>query len=203
MKIVLIIAGSVVLLIAILVAWLYFVFVAASKRNSDALNATINPAMKTIVSGGIAPTGEIGRLAAAPTTRSYFFRVLKGAGHGDLFPSEYSAPALLAESDLVRWLTHPNELNAAPDEIALVKEIDRTDGIPPRKCKFYVFKFRTLPPHWAAKDGWMVGVAGPYWDGEETSTPPPGVFSRFEPLDALSPEEHLRRHTDLVMGKKE
>jgi hypothetical protein len=29
------------------------------------------------------------------------------------------------------------------------------------------------------------------------------VFSRFEAVDDFSPEEHLRRNVDLVMGKKE
>ena len=54
---------------------------------------------------------------------------------------------------------HPNELGAKPDEIEAVRIIERTeDG---KRCKFIVYRFRTRPPHWAARKGWLAGIAGP------------------------------------------
>lgn len=61
-----------------------------------------------------------------------------------------------------------------------MKEIPWTQGQPTEACRFFVFRFRTKPPHWAAKDGWLAGVAGPYWENEEPDLVPAGVFSRFE-----------------------
>lgn len=55
-----------------------------------------------------------------------------------------------------------------------------------------VFRFRTKPPHWAATTGWMAGVAGPYFDGDDAfDAPAAGVFSKFEAFESRSPEDHL------------
>lgn len=81
----------------------------------------------------------------------------------------------------------------------MMKEIPWTQGQPTEACRFFVFRFRTKPPHWAAKDGWLAGVAGPYWENEEPDLVPAGVFSRFEAFDSCSPDEHLNKTVELVM----
>ena len=108
---------------------------------------------------------------------------------------------MIAESDLVAWLLHPNELGGVPDGIELAEVIEREEGDPPEKYRFYVFKFRTLEPHWMARHGWVAGVAGPYWDGQDPDASPPGVFSEFEPFNLRTPAEHLARIEQIVLRK--
>lgn len=60
---------------------------------------------------------------------------------------------------MVNGLIFPTELNAAPDEIELIKTV-RVDKPITGAIEYFVFKFRMHEPHWAAKDGWMVGVSG-------------------------------------------
>jgi hypothetical protein len=93
----------------------------------------------------------------------------------------------MAEANLIGWLNHPNELRSPPDQIELMKKVKapRADGY------YFVFRYRVEEPHWAAKDGWMAGVAGPY---DLTGAPAPharGTFSRFEAYDSRTPEEHV------------
>jgi hypothetical protein len=62
------------------------------------------------------------------------------------------------------------------------------DGI----IDYYLFRFRTLAPHWAAKDGWIAGVSGPFRRKEEPTTNAlGGTFSRFNAWDKKTPEEHV------------
>lgn len=94
---------------------------------------------------------------------------------------------------MAAWLLFPTELGVLPDEIVLTKEIKRGEGAPSRPCRYFIFKFRTHPPHWAAKDGWMAGVAGPYFSDWKSEESPSMVFSRFEAYDSATPEEHLNK----------
>ena len=122
------------------------------------------------------PKERIEELARRPETRSILYRFLYDQKHMDLFPDQYKGLEQIAESDLVQHLLLPMELNAVPDEMELLLTIEREEDDPPRKYRSFLFKFRTIPPHWAAKDGWMVGIAGPYWEDEEPRHAPPGVF---------------------------
>ena len=66
---------------------------------------------------------------------------------------------------------------------------------------YFVYRFRMHPPHWAAKDGWTAGVAGPH---NLKAEPMPGgrhTFSRFEAYDSCSPEEHVERVRQLTVKK--
>ena len=68
------------------------------------------------------------------------------------------------------------------------------------EVEVYLFRFRTVPPHWSADDGWMAGVAGPYLKRE---TPSPeahgGTFSQFTPWDSKTPEEHVHDIQELLI----
>lgn len=56
---------------------------------------------------------------------------------------------------------------------------------------YYVFRFRTLPPHWAADQGWLAGMAGPYLRSATPTTDRHGpTFSAFHPWDGKTAEEH-------------
>lgn len=129
-------------------------------------------------------------IAASAEVRNYLFDALKMFGKLSLFPEEFRTQAALAESTMVNWLMYPTELARAPDEIELmhVATIDKEGG----PIAYYVFRFRTFEPHWGAKDGWMAGVSGPFMQKDAPSTVSYGhTFSRFEPWDSKTPEEHL------------
>jgi hypothetical protein len=69
---------------------------------------------------------------------------------------------------------------------------------------YYLFRFRTKEPHWAAKDGWIAGVSGPYLRKDEPTTEPlGGTFSTFTKWDAKTPEEHVGDIRELMKRWRE
>jgi hypothetical protein len=186
MTAVLAIGGALAVLIVFMIVRAVRLTLAVTSR----LQGRLDPVLTAVREGRTPVPDDVHRLAADAATRGVLYRALRELGHGGLFPSQFASPETLAESDLVVWLLHGNELGVAPDAIELVKAIDVGDG--PGQGRYYVFRFRTLPPHWAAGSGWMAGVAGPYGRHEEAfDQPGRRVFSRFESFDARSPEEHL------------
>ncbi|MCI0624687.1 MAG: hypothetical protein L0387_24085 [Acidobacteria bacterium] len=71
----------------------------------------------------------------------------------------------------------------------------------PQPSDYFVFRFRMKAPHWAAKDGWAAGVAGPYMTAGEPCPDAAGTFSQFEAYDSRSPEEHVKFIHELAFGK--
>ena len=72
-------------------------------------------------------------------------------------------------------------------------------GPPHGILDYYVFRFRTYPPHWMAEDGWLAGVAGPFLRKDAPSTTAYGeTFSTFEPWDSATPEEHVGEIHDII-----
>ncbi len=131
-------------------------------------------------------------VAASAEVRNPLFDGLKMFGKLSLFPEEFGTQAALAESNMVNWLIYPTELGRAPDEIELMHIATIDPGTADGLNDYYVFRFRTFEPHWAAKDGWMAGVSGPFIQKDAPSTVSYGhTFSRFEPWDSKAPEEHL------------
>src|SRR5208283_182453 len=86
---------------------------------------------------------------------------------------------------------HPNELGAAPSEIQMIRRIPVIAPAQQRSGGVFLFRFRAVPSHWAARRGWMAGVAGPYWDNEEPPDLASGTFSELTPFDALTVEQHV------------
>jgi hypothetical protein len=129
-------------------------------------------------------------VAASAEMRNYLFGELQDLGKLSLFPEKFKTQSALAESNMVNWLIYPTELGRAPDEIELMQVVttDTDAGL----ADYYVFRFRTLEPHWGAKDGWMAGISGPFLQKDGLSTISGGdTFSRFEPWDSKTPEEHV------------
>ena len=179
-------------LIAAAIGWMIVRSVRMTLASTAALQQRIEPVLAPLREGRTPSPDEIHALAAHVETRSLLQRALRGLKREDLFPVQFATPEALAESDLVVWLAHGNELGAKPDAIEHVKTIERPVGAAGRRARYLVFRFRTDPPHWASTSGWMAGVAGPYFDRDEGfDTPQARVFSRFEAFDARSPEAHL------------
>jgi len=131
-------------------------------------------------------------IAASPEMRNWFYDRLVKMDKVSLFPEEFKTQRAFAESNMVNWLTYPTELGRAPDEIELMHigtfDTETEDGL----IDYFVFRFRTFEPHWAAKDGWIAGISGPFLRKDSPSTESYGeTFSQFEPWESKSAQEHL------------
>jgi hypothetical protein len=125
---------------------------------------------------------ELMELAKKPEYREGLYALLAYYHHELLFPAKYYTIESAAESNLVRWLGYPTELDTIPSEIKLVSKETIIDH--DTTFIYYVYKFRTDPPHWAAKDGWMFGAAGPYLQNAQPFSWPSGTFSRLNSVDS-------------------
>jgi hypothetical protein len=107
--------------------------------------------------------------------------------------------AAIAEAEMATWLAYPTELGAAPDEIELLRtvEFESPDG----PVDLFVFRFRTHQPHWAAEDGWMIGVAGPYLRSLQPTTHGLGyTFSKLDGEDEMPIVDHVNGLLEIVAG---
>lgn len=131
---------------------------------------------------------EIMGLSKDPSLRNVVFRILEANDKMDLFPDEYYTLEKGAESFLVNWLEFPTELGKAPDVIEFLTKVTLIEI---EWLDYYVFKFRSSTPRWAARD-WMIGTCGPYRKESKPYDIPLRVFSRFNTVDSVSPENEVR-----------
>jgi len=175
------------LLCLFIVGWLNAIRASAVRNRK--LDEMIRPALDA-ASKNLPTTRElVTELAKLPATRNHLFTKLKEIGRTDLFPEHFRTIVQIAESDLARWLMHPNELRAVPDEMELVRSISVQEE--DKIGTVFLFRFRTNKPHWASKDGWMAGVAGPYWEGDDAPDFAAGTFSELTPFDKMTVEQHV------------
>jgi hypothetical protein len=183
MKIVLGVLG----LIALVVLWLVYATIAGGRRAYRAQLAQIAPITQALAAGRDPPEADLVAFASDRRTRRVLYDVLDHQSKLPLFPRQFLTWEAMAEADLAAWLVHPNELGSPPDEMELVTKV----RAPAADTRFFVFRFRMRPPHWAAKDGWLAGVAGPYDLSQDPRPYAPGTFSRFESFDSRTPEQHV------------
>ncbi len=103
---------------------------------------------------------EVAALTRQPQYRPMLYEMLKYVERLDLFPPEDRSIVSQGEGILCYWLMHPNEFQDAPRSIELVEEVERPIG--KERVRFLVFRFQMPPGHWAEKDGWLLGLAGPF-----------------------------------------
>lgn len=139
--------------------------------------------------------------AKNPATRELTYQLLAENGKQVLFPAEYMSIEKAAESNLVNWLEYPTELDAVPDEIIHEKRVTIDFDGKSNFLHYEVFRFRVNEPHWAASDGWMLGVVGPYFDDSQPYDFPNATFSRLSKVsDNITPEEEVRWvHENIAM----
>jgi hypothetical protein len=133
---------------------------------------------------------DVAEVAASAEMRNALYDRLKPMNELELYPAKYSTQAAFAESDMVHWLIYPTELARVPDEIELMKVVPIDTGLKDGIYDYYLFRFRTHEPHWAAKNGWMAGVSGPFARKDAPTTLALGeTFSTFSKWDSKMPEE--------------
>lgn len=200
MKTFLLIVGGVVVIVAAFVAWRLWATLAGGRKAYLRLAAQIRPVEDRLVAGQEPEPTDLERFASNRETRKVLYDALERHGKLQLFPARYLTVPAMAEADLVAWLCHPNELGAPPDEIELMAQVPAPGGDFAGQ-DYFVFRYRTKPPHWAAKDGWLAGTAGPYATGVAASAGA-GTFSRFEAFDSRTPAEHVRLVHGQVTGRR-
>jgi hypothetical protein len=188
MTLVWIVLGVLALMLSLFVlGWLNAI--RASGVRNRKLESLTRPAMEAVRENGPSAQDLVTELAEVPATRNYLFARLTELGKADMFPLALRLIEKVAESDLARWLMHPNELGTAPAEMELVRRLAILgEG---RSGSVFLFRFRAEPSSFASERGWMAGVAGPYWDDDESPGFASGTFSDLTPFDRLTVEQHV------------
>ena len=164
MKIVFIIIGLIVLAIVVFAVYR----LVTVKRQNNKLNAERFDRVKELydkLESGQEITGnDVLPFAKNILTRQTAFQLLADHNKTNLFPKEFNNLISGAESNLANWLEFPTELDACPDEIEHIKRVTFDFDGQNNFVHYEVFKCRVSEQHWAAKDGWFLGVVGPDFD---------------------------------------
>jgi hypothetical protein len=153
------------------------------------LNKQIEPAIRAVCESDASASELIARFARNPATRNHLFSKLAEMGKAERFPGEFRSLEMIAESDMVRWLMHPNELRSPPDAIEFIRDV--TVCKEGKRGRLFLFRFRTMPPHWTAERGWMAGLAGPFWEDEPEVDRGGMTFSELVSYTAMTDDEHV------------
>jgi len=147
---------------------------------------------------------DISAVAARAETRNWLYQFLQNQKQEGLFPKKFLTQAAFAESDMVNWLVYPTELGRVPDEIELMKVVPIDTGLAGGIYDYYLFRFRTLEPHWAAKNGWIAGVSGPFHRQASPTVHALGhTFSTFTKWEAMHPDDHVGDISELKKSWRE
>jgi hypothetical protein len=193
MNMFLIITGLIILVIVIFIICRLILV----KRQSNKINAERFERVKELYdkleSGQALTEEEVFPFAENLLMREATYQLLSNHDKVNLFPKEFYSIIKGAESNLANWLEFPTELDACPDEIEHIKRVTFDFDGKNNNVHYEVFKYRVNEPHWAAKDGWILGVVGPYFDDSKPYDFPQATFSRISStLDKVKPEEETK-----------
>jgi hypothetical protein len=188
LKMILIAVGIFALLLVVFIIWRWTSVTRGMRLRDEKLLVRLNPIGKKIETGQPVSPQEIEALSVRPEIRFMLFTILREMKRPELLPTSYSSSVAQGESALAYWMMHPNELQDAPEAIELVETLKRpVDG---EEAEFHVYRFKMHAGHWAAKDGWILGLAGPMKHVNEPYAHLPGAFSRVGDLyGKLKPSE--------------
>lgn len=183
------------LIIAIIGFFLYknYAFRNAGKKIANARYERIESLHHQLENKQTPSPEEMNRYASNLLTREMTFLLLKKYKQTQLFPKEFYTIEKGAASNLASWLEFPTELDACPSELEHIKRVILSLYDAQSEMYYEVFRFRINQPHWAAKNGWMLGVVGPYTTTSQPYDPPQATFSRLSKLsDNITPEEEVQ-----------
>jgi hypothetical protein len=168
--------GIGVLLFALLafIWWRYTSVARGARQRDEKLLQFLDPIEEKLRKKHPVSAEVVQSLARQPQFRPMLYAMLKHFERLDLFPQQYLDKQSQAEATLAYWLMHPNEFRDAPEAMELAEKVSREPGS--EMADFFVFRFRMAPGHWAADEGWQLGVAGPLI---ESDVPYSGVTSAF------------------------
>jgi len=137
---------------------------------------------------------ELEAIAASVEVRIILWEQLRRLRMESLMPQRWSAPEMLAASELSNWVSHPMEMGVPPENVELMITFKVETG---GRCEdAYLFRYREYPRPWEPGGGWMAGIVGPYRDGQLIGS----CWSAFESWDSRTPEEHIARLRSINSG---
>jgi hypothetical protein len=152
-------------------------------------STVFEPIYNKLKSGDTLSKLEIEDFSKSIETRAGFYILLEEFNKESLFPNEYYSFEKATESVLANWLLYPTELDTIPSKIESVKKVSFLEH--DTTFIYYVLQFKTEEPHWAAKDGWMIGVVGPYFKDSKPYDWTTGTFSKFSKAKETTPEKEV------------
>lgn len=201
MNIILIILGVLIAAIILFVIYRNYKVRSQKKKLSEQRFERIRSLYEKLERGENITPLEVRPFAENLLTRESIFELLREHGRVEIFPNEFNNIIHGAESNLANWLEFPTELDACPDEIEHMKRVTFDYDGNNSFMHYEVFKYRVTEPHWAAKDGWILGVVGPFYDDSKPYDFPHGTFSRIDStIDKITPEEEAKWvHENIAM----
>lgn len=171
----------------------------AAERD-ERLVVLLDPLGKKLDAGAAVSVAEVEALAARPEIRFMLFAALRHMNRPDLLPKKFLTSADQGASALAYWMMHPNELQDAPAAIELLETVKRqVDG---SEAEFHVYRYRMPDGNWAAKDGWLLGLAGPMPVAAEPYSEMPGAFSRAGDQEGkVKPAELVDWYVEMLRQK--
>lgn len=176
----------------------------ATQKKNEQEYERVRPLIEKLQKGEDVTAEEVYQHAQNVLTRVTAFKLLQHYNKTQLFPAEFNTIEQAAASYLASWLEFPTELDACPDEMEHMKRVTIDFDGKGNFVHYEVFKYRVNEPHWAAKDGWMLGVVGPYFNDSTPYHFPQCTFSRVtSTIDKVTPEEEANWvHENISMRKR-
>ncbi|MGN6420785.1 MAG: hypothetical protein ACTHMC_24960 [Pseudobacter sp.] len=188
-----ILGSGIVIGLIFLVTAMYFKSSYRRKSRNREIFVRIKPLLDKLENNEPVSPATVFPFAADIRTRQMTYALLAEFERLDLFPEEYNTLIKSAEGQLANWLEYPTELDACPDEMEYIKRVTLDFDGQHNFVHYEVFKYRVNEPHWAAEDGWMLGVVGPYFDDSNPYDHARATFSRTSStVDKVSPEEEAK-----------
>jgi len=192
--------GTIAVFIVAFIAWRWMSVGKGARQRDERILKLIDPIGRKLDDGETVTPEEVRSIARRPEVRFMLFAALKEMNHPELIPSDFQSPTDQAESALAYWLMHPNELQDSPEKIEHIQEVTRSLG--GADAQFHVFRYRMVQGHWAAGDGWLLGLAGPMEKQAEPYSFLPGAFSRAGDTEGkITPEELVDWYVDMLEQK--
>jgi hypothetical protein len=180
--------------------WRYTSVARGARQRDEKLLTVLDPISLRLSRKEPVTADEIGTLSRQPQYRPMLYALLKHYERLDLFPEEALSVPAQGAGILSYWMMHPNELQGAPSEIELVEEIEKE--VEGERAKFLVYRYRMPPGHWAEKDGWLLGLAGPFVENDVPYSGLAAGFSRCgDKYGQVKPSELIDWFVGMVRRK--
>ncbi|MCP3967852.1 MAG: hypothetical protein GY750_19750 [Lentisphaerae bacterium] len=158
------------------------------KRDKMIINALL-PICEKLEAKESISAEEVESYAVKSYLRPMLYSFLKFYERRDLFPERYLDIKSQGEAELIQWMIHPHEMQAPPDTIELIESIKQPIDNKDNLGEFLVYRYKMPADHWAAEDGWMVGIVGPYRENDVPYSGEALAFSRFDKYGEVDPNE--------------
>jgi hypothetical protein len=186
--------------LAAFVAWRWTSVARGARRRDELILRELDPVCERLANGESVAPLEVAALCRKPQLRPMLHQALLNLGRPELFPAEYLHREAEAESVLAYWLMHPNELQAPPERVELVETVNA--AALGKAAQFFVFRYSMPAGHWAHSSGWILGLAGPYFEGDKVYENRAAGFSRAgDVVGKVDPNELVRWYADILERK--